>query len=522
MEYALAVFDVGMTNKKLVIYDESLRQVDAAYRVFPPVTVHGAGGGDGIEAHDLEGIESWLLDTLAGFAAVYPIKAMAVTTHGATLVCVGEDGKPCAPCVLYTHEPGDDFHERFYSLAGDPGELQAITGTPAFKALINPSKGLLFLRERFPAEFSRTRLVLNYPQYWGYRLTGKAGAEATYVGCHTYLWDFVAGKPSEVARKLGVDRMISADLRESWDVLGKIAPGIAKRTGLGPDVVLAMGIHDSNASLLPYLAKQGSGDFVLDSTGSWCVVMHPQETYGFAPDEIGKVVFFNQSAMRTPVKTAIFTGGLEYEAWSALIDAACGIDAAPGNKAGSPPRFDPDIYRRVIADRSIFILPEIVRGSGQFPNSRARAVEGADAYPFEAMKSGGGAPPFFAKREEAYAALNLSLALQTGVALARAGLKDGTELFIEGGFRRNDDYVALVQALVPGSRTSMTGIAEATSLGAAMTAKAALTGARLEELARDFEIERSHVPTIELPGLAQYRDSFLGLAEQREARKDRR
>jgi sugar (pentulose or hexulose) kinase len=492
MEYALAVFDVGMTNKKLVIYDDRLRQLDAAYRVFEPLV------SGGVEAHDLAAIEAWLLESLAAFAARYPIKALAVTTHGATLVCLGEDGSPCAPCVLYTHDPGDDFQDRFYRLAGDPKELQAVTGTPAFKALINPSKGLLFLKERFPEDFAKTRLILNYPQYWGFRLTGKAGAEATYVGCHSYLWDFVAGKPSEVSRRLGVEGMLPLEMRESWDVLGTLSPEVARRTGLPADLVVTMGIHDSNASLLPYLAKQGDRDFVLDSTGSWCVIMHPQKAYGFAPEELGKVVFFNQSAMRTPVKTAIFTGGLEYEAWSKLF----GLPA---------PAFDPDVYRRVIAGNSIFILPEIVRGSGQFPGSTARAVEDGKAFGFEEMRSGGARPAFLSKAAEAYAALNLSLAIQTGVAAGRAGLAPGSDFFIEGGFRKNEDYVALVQALVPSSRTALTGIAEATSLGAAMTAKAGLTGARLDELARDFEIEVSEAPKVSLPGLDKYREAFLRL-----------
>ena len=456
MEYALAVFDVGMTNKKLVIYDDRLKQVDAVYRVFPPVPVIPAGGGKAIETHDLAAIEDWLLDSLANFARHYPIRAIAVTTHGATLVCVGADGSACAPCVLYTHEPGEAFHERFYRLAGDPKVLQATTGTPAFKALINPSKGILFVREVFPAEFARTSLILNYPQYWGYRMTGQAGSEATYVGCHTYLWDFAAKRPSEVAHRLGVEKMLPEGLRESWDVLGTLSPAITKRTGLPADTIVAMGIHDSNASLLPYLAKQGERDFVLDSTGTWCVIMHPQANYGLAPDELGKVVFFNQSAMRTPVKTAIFTGGLEYEAWSALIDAVLGSRTA--TPCPQPP-FDPGTYRRVIASRSNFILPEIVRGSGQFPDSQARTVSAEGEIFFDAIKAGHGRPAFFGQREDAYAALNLALAIQTAVALGRAGLADGTDVFIEGGFRRNEDYVALVQALVPRSKVALTGIA---------------------------------------------------------------
>ncbi|GAB1483930.1 hypothetical protein MASR2M78_27470 [Treponema sp.] len=58
MNYAIAVIDIGMTNKKVAIYDDDLVQVEAQYRVFPPVML------DGLETHDLEGMETWFVDQL--------------------------------------------------------------------------------------------------------------------------------------------------------------------------------------------------------------------------------------------------------------------------------------------------------------------------------------------------------------------------------------------------------------------------------------------------------------------------
>src|SRR5512133_4185289 len=142
MEKAIAVIDIGMTNKKIALFDEKLRMLDSSSRGFAPLMV------DGIPAHDLAGMEEWFLDALAKSEARHPIGAIAVTTHGATMVCVGADGNPCAPCFLYTHEPGPDFQERFYRMAGDKRELQTSTGTPPLSAMINPAKGIFFLKER--------------------------------------------------------------------------------------------------------------------------------------------------------------------------------------------------------------------------------------------------------------------------------------------------------------------------------------------------------------------------------------
>ena len=35
MEYAIAVFDIGKTNKKIVIYDNELRELANSYTSFP-------------------------------------------------------------------------------------------------------------------------------------------------------------------------------------------------------------------------------------------------------------------------------------------------------------------------------------------------------------------------------------------------------------------------------------------------------------------------------------------------------
>ena len=498
MERAIAVIDIGMTNKKVAIYDEALRLLDSLSRTFDPIEV------EGLETHDLEGMEGWFLDRLAEFALRYSIGAIAVTTHGATLVCVGADGRPCAPCVYYTHEPGEAFQERFYALAGDPVDLQKRTGTPRLSALINPAKGLFFLRERFPAQLAASVAVLNYPQYWGFRLTGMKGAEGTYTGCHSYLWDWERSRASSVARLLGVHDKMPSEVRDSWARLGRLRPQITKRTGLSSDTIVTMGIHDSNASLLPHIVKRSGKEFVLNSTGTWCVLMHPQEEYRFSDQELGKVVFFNRSAFNKPVKTAIFLGGMEYEKWSGLAAAHSG---------GAPAEPGPAAYRTLLREKSVFILPELVPGSGQFPGSAPRAVQAGRTYALGDIESGASVPPFFKEPGTAMAALNVSLALQTVVALERSGLSDGADVFTEGGFRRNAGYNGALAAALPRNPAYLTGMEEATSFGAAMTALAALRAESPELLADRFEIEYKPVaPMEDLDALDEYRSAWMRLA----------
>jgi len=501
MDKAIAVIDIGMTNKKVAVYDRGLHPLDSASRTFEPVTT------EGFEAHDLAGMEDWFLDTIAAFARRFPIGAVAVATHGATGVLVDDSGEACAPCPYYTHEPGPAFQGRFYDRMGDFRELQSFTGTPRLSAMINLAKGYFFLRERFPEAYSRARWALNYPQYWGFRLTGRVGAEGTYTGCHSYLWNWKTEAYSSVAEELGLAAKLPFPLRDSWAVLGTVRPELARRAGLAADTVVTMGIHDSNASLLPHLAKGSGGDFILNSTGTWCVLMHPQDRFGFGPDELGKVVFFNRSAYNRPVKTAIFLGGMEYEAWTKAIAGACGL--APGDKLPEPADSD---YRALVESRSEFILPELVPGSGQFPGQVARASQGGRAYALSDIVSGDRAPAFLRDPRAAVAALNVSLALQTLVALERSGLGASTSVYTEGGFRRNAGYNAVLSAALLGRSAGafLTDISEATALGAAMTAAAALGGGSPDGLGDLFDIEYKRVPPMAgLEGLGAYRAAWI-------------
>jgi sugar (pentulose or hexulose) kinase len=504
MDNAIVVIDIGMTNKKIAVYEESLVQRESKYQNFAPKMF------DGIETHDLEAMEEWFFGELADIAKRYRVKAIAVTTHGASFVCVGSDGKASVPSPYYTYEPGEEFHRRFYEQFGSPVELQARTGTPYLKAMINASKGIFFVKEHFPERFKNTTAVLLYAQYWGRRFTGKNGIESTLIGNHAYLWDYVESRPSSVVEKLGISSLLPSKLSRSWDVLGTITEELAEKTGLGRDVIVTMGIHDSNSSLLPHFAKKGETGFILNSTGTWCVCMNPVREYGFAPEELGKVVFFNISAFGKPVKTAIFLGGQEFEIWSKVLQDIHG-------RTDLPP-YDQNLYQNVLRNKAAFLLPELTAGSGQFPQSKPRVTENNRDYHYadiiKAKDAPERLPPCFKNYETGFAVLRLSLVMQSITAIERTGLAPGIEIFTEGGFRKNEAYNSLLSAALKDNSAFLSDIAEATALGAAMTAKMALTGEKLSELSKYFEVKYQEVPKTDIPELFPYRSAWLEQAEK--------
>jgi L-fuculokinase len=391
----IAVFDVGKTNKKLLIYNSDLKIVDSVYIQLEEVP-------QGTEIHErLAETSEWFLNSLAEMAQRHVIRAVSISVHGATFVCLDEKGQPVLPVLSYTTDPGKAFHDTFAARFGDPHVLQRQTCTPDMPGLGCMAKGLFYIMEQYPAEFNRTKSILSLPQYYAYLLTGKMGMELTYIGSHTHLWDFEQNNWSGVMEKLGVRNKFPAEIRKPWEILGTISPKISRQIGLPHDAIVTLGIHDSNAALLPYLITM-QDPFMLLSTGSICVVMHPTTNTTLRDDELGKVIFYNLSAFGTPVKTSIFLAGLEFDVYMGLLKH--------NNCQNDYPAFNRSLLEDILTRRAEFILPSIVP-FGMFPNSEARIIEGENVYPFMDVAAGK-TPRFFEDFERSYVILTISIALK--------------------------------------------------------------------------------------------------------------
>jgi sugar (pentulose or hexulose) kinase len=494
MKYAIAVLDVGKTNKKLVIYNDKLKQIDSIYSSFPTIKYND------LDIEDIEGIDSWFIESLKIMGSKYPIKVISITTHGATGVCIDKKGNPSVPVVAYTNEVDDSFHDGFYNLAGSRDELQVRTATAEVKPLINYAKLLYFLKKRFPEDFIKTDKILFYPQYFSYKLTGKTAADFTYAGCHSYLWDFKEWCWSDVANKLGILSKLPENVNLPGDILGKISDQIAEKTGLDPNTIVTTGIHDSNSSLLPYLIR-GEKNFILNSTGTWCVVMHPTKELSFTKEELGKMVFYNISANRDLVKTAIFMGGLEFETYIKILQKIHGREDYLGEEM--------DHIQEIVNRNEHFILPGVVKGAGQFPDSDPRIIDDRLEFSLKEVTEEGVIPPFFRDYKEAYLVLVLSLVMQTKVAIDRINAPAGSPIYIEGGFRHNENYVKLLASIFPESPVYLTNINEATSYGAALLGKAAYEGKDTGDLKDFVDIEFKHIKPAKIDNLYDYESEFI-------------
>jgi sugar (pentulose or hexulose) kinase len=75
------------------------------------------------------------------------------------------------------------------------------------------------------------------------------------------------------------------------------------------------------------------------------------------------------------------------------------------------------------------------------------------------------------------------------VAVERTGLSAEGAVHLEGGFRKNPGYAGILAALLGRRKLCLTDIPEATALGAAMTAVAALEGTAPDALGGRLGVE---------------------------------
>ena len=413
----IAVIDIGKTNAKLALVDgATLSEIDVVTR---PNTVLP---GPPWPHFDLDGHWDFFLHHLADFHIRHGIDAISITTHGASCVLLDRDRQLAVPMLDYEHPGPDALAAEYDALRPDFAQ----TGSPRLPMGLNVGAQLHWMLKTQPDLGARLGCVLTYPQYWGLRLTGQIASDVTSLGCHTDLWDPWQGGFSDLVGKLGLDGRIAPSHRPG-EVLGRLLPEIAARTGLSVDTPVAVGIHDSNASLYPYVLGRDA-PFAVVSTGTWVISM------AVGGDAVTldprRDLLVNVAANGQPVPSARFMGGREIE----IVRA--GSTVTPS-----------DADRAAMLDRAVMILPSVEAGSGPFPGHAFRWQ---------------GAPQTEGAR---MAALSWYLALMTDTCLGLIGARGPT--IIEGPFARNPDYCAMLAALRP-EGVEVAASTTGTSVGAAL------------------------------------------------------
>lgn len=414
----VAVIDIGKTNAKVALVDlEQLREVDVRK------TTNAVEGKGIYPHHDVERLWQFILGALAELHKAHGVKAISVTTHGATAALLRQDGRLALPILDYEHNGPDETRSDYDSIR--PGFIE--TGSPSLPVGLNIGTQFYWQNRKFGDRFDQVAAILMYPQYWAFRLAGKMANEVTSLGCHTDLWNPARADFSTLVDQMSWRRLF-APVRAASDRLGVILPEVVAATGLEPTTPVACGLHDSNASLLPHLTHNRP-PFAVVSTGTWVVSM----AIGGRPVKLdpARDTLINVNAFGDPVPSARFMGGREFEMLG----------------GSSLRQFDATDVAAVLQGSKL-LLPSVQPGSGPFPADGMCWID-------EPVSPG-----------QRAVAVSFYLALMTATCLDLIGAEGDT--IIEGPFSSNELFLDMLSAATGRAIIAQGESATGTSIGAAL------------------------------------------------------
>lgn len=435
-----AIFDIGKTNKKFFLFDESLQEIKEEYIKFPTITDE-----DGEECDDLEKISQWVRDTVQKLCEnpEYEVKALNFSTYGASFVSIDKQGNPLTPIYNYLKHFPEDLHEEFYSQYPEE-EINVTTASPTL-GMLNSGLQLLWLKKKRPEIFNKVKYSLHLPQYISYLITGEAVSEPTSVGCHTKLWDFPKSDYHEWVYNEGIAEKLAPIVPTTHSFEKEIC---------GKKVQVGVGIHDSSSALASYLIKIDE-PFILISTGTWSITLNPYPNGDLTFRELQNDCLNFLSIHGGTVKASRFFLGYELDHQLEKLNVLF-------HKA-------PKYYKDIQPDEEL--VEALLSGKEKakfYPETIARTPLVAEIFPVDHWDPAG-----YENYESAYHQVIWGLARMQAASLKLAqGKSSIKKVYIDGGFVHNQVFIRLLRALLEDYDLEFSDFPLGSAYGAALMLKA--------------------------------------------------
>jgi hypothetical protein len=426
----IAIFDIGKTNKKLLLFDTNLNLISEKEEKFVVVKDE-----DGFECDNIDLIEKWIRESAGKLVASedFLLAGVNFATYGATLVYLDGQGRRLTPVYNYLKPVDNIIPSDLYSAYGGKDEFCRITASPAL-GMLNSGIQALWLKKTRPEVFEKVRTILHFPQYLSYTLSGEICSEHTSIGCHTAIWDFdnrsyhkwVRDEKLPFPEPVPVTKIFNSNIR-----------GRAFLTGTG--------LHDSSASLAPYFIKS-EGNFILLSTGTWCISMNPFNNEVLTQDQLAADCLCYMSINREPVKSSRVFLGHMHDAAVQNMSYYFKIHENSFRLVKPESRLMKKLMEK-FRDEKVFI--EMHDGIG-------RLKEDPDLFVFDNFIEG-------------YHQLMVELSDLVIASIGHIIPQEDTieNIFITGGFSKNMLFRKLIASSFPDKRVWSSEISNSTALGAA-------------------------------------------------------
>lgn len=426
----VAIFDIGKTNKKVFLFDESYKIVWER-----SVNLEETVDEDGFPCEDIEVLKNWILDRLSEIKNLsdYILKAINFSTYGASFVYVDENGKALTPLYNYLKDYPEALKKKFYEKYKGEEVFAVKTASPVLGSL-NSGMQIYRLKEERPKLFDKVNYCLHLPQYLSFLLTGECFTDITSIGCHTNLWNFKKMKYHKWLKKEQIIDKI-APLHYAKDVI-KIDGGIA----------VGVGLHDSSSAMIPYTINF-TEPFVLLSTGTWSISLNPFNNKRLTFEELQHDCLCYLQYTERPVKAARLFSGNEHEIQAKRLAAHFNVPF--------------DTFKTVLYDK------QIISDLRKANKKKKKTVSEADI--LKECAFGKRDLNDFENYEIAYHQLMLDLVEQqifsTNLVIHNSPVK---KIFVDGGFSKNTIFMNLLAESYPDMEVYAASMAQASALGAAL------------------------------------------------------
>jgi sugar (pentulose or hexulose) kinase len=423
------IFDIGKTNKKVFLFDPQYNIIYEETQRFSEITDE-----DGFPCDDLDSLTLWILDTIDNLRArkEFRISAINFSSFGASFVHINEIGKPFLPLYSYLKPLAPELKQKFFNDYGGELKISRETASPVLDSL---NSGLQLYRLKYEKSLTgRSGYSLHLPQYLSYLITRKVYSDITSIGCHTMLWNFQKNDYHEWVYTEGI-AMRLAPLYPSYQLLDA-----DRRWG---NVKAGVGLHDSSAAIIPYLATFRD-PFVVISTGTWSISLNPFNDYPLTDYELKQDCLMFLSYRRKVVKASRLFAGHDHEEQEKRI-------AAHFNKHNN--YFEQVPFQHATSDHLENTFEQ---------DQRTFFETGPSIFYRRDLHQ-------FANYEEAYHQLMMDIVrqqvLSTTLVLDETDVK---KIFVDGGFSKNDLYMHLMAKAFPQYQVYSASVAQASATGAAL------------------------------------------------------
>lgn len=424
----VAIFDIGKTNKKVFLFNESYQIVWEKSIVLDETIDE-----DGFACENSLELRNWIADRLTELKELkeYNLKAVNFSTYGASFIYVDKDGKALTPLYNYLKPYPEELLESFYPKYKGRKNFAVKTASPILGSLNSGMQIYRFKQEK-PELFSQVHYCLHLPQYLSSILTGRYFTDITSIGCHTGLWNF---------KKMSYHKWVTKE-----EIVEKLPPihNAEVSIKIEDGISVGIGLHDSSAALIPYILNF-TEPFVLLSTGTWSISLNPFNDKPLTSEELHNDCLCFLQYKNVPVKAARLFAGNTHEIETKRIAKHFGI----------PNNFFKEITynKEIIAELKDKNSKDILFNTTQIEKC---LFESRDLNNFE-------------NYEIAYNQLIIDIVEQqkisTHLVIHNSPVK---KIFVDGGFSKNSIFMNLLAQAYPQMEVYAASMAQASALGAAL------------------------------------------------------